>query len=93
VNTNEQRHLTTVSSSVDENSESKAELKSKLTGEVRVNFKSDYFPMEKLASPGMIASIQGNATPYDPNSPPSQRAAAPPAAAAPTSTPTPTPAR
>ncbi len=23
--------------------------------------------MEKLASPGMIASIQGNATPFDPN--------------------------
>jgi hypothetical protein len=67
VNTNEQRHMTTVQSSVDESSESKAELKAKLTGEVRVNFKSDYFPMEKLASPGMIASIQGNATPFDPN--------------------------
>ena len=67
VNVNEQRHMTTVASSVDESSESKAELKAKLTGEVRVNFKSDYFPMEKLASPGMIASIQGNATPFDPN--------------------------
>ena len=43
--------MTTVESSVDENRESKAELKAKLTGEVRVNFKSDYFPMEKLASP------------------------------------------
>lgn len=72
-NVNEQRHVTTVSSSVDESSESKAELKAKLTGEVRVNFKSDYFPMEKLASPGMIASIQGNATPFDPNTPPAQR--------------------
>jgi hypothetical protein len=69
VNVNEQRHVTTVASSVDETSESKAELKAKLTGEVRVNFKSDYFPMEKLASPGMIASIQGNATPFDPNPP------------------------
>ena len=69
VNVNEQRHMTTVQSSVDENSESKAELKAKLSGEVRVNFKSDYFPMEKLASPGMIASIQGNATPFDPNPP------------------------
>lgn len=69
VNTNEQRHVTTVQSGVDETSESKAELKAKLTGEVRVNFKSDYFPMEKLASPGMIASIQGNATPFDPNPP------------------------
>lgn len=78
VNQNEYEHMTTVSSSVDEASESKAELKAKLTGEVRVNFKSDYFPMEKLATPGMLASIQGNATPFDPNPP---RPAAAPAAA------------
>jgi hypothetical protein len=66
-NTNVQTHMTTVSSSVSEDSESKQEMKAKLTGEVRVNFKSDYFPMEKLASPGMIAAIQGNSTPVDPN--------------------------
>jgi hypothetical protein len=84
VNENEQSHVTTVQSSVDENSESKAELKAKLTGEVRVNFKSDYFQMEKLASPGMIASIQGNATPFDPNPPrPGAPAAAPAPVAAP----------
>ena len=29
--------------------------------------------MEKLASPGMISAIQGNATPYDPNYLPSER--------------------
>jgi hypothetical protein len=74
-NVNEQRHVTTVSSSVDESSESKAEVKAKLSGEVRVNFKSDYLPMEKMATPGMIASIQGNATPFDPNTPPQQRGA------------------
>lgn len=68
-NVNEQRHVTTVSSSVSEDSESKAQLKAKLTGEVRVNFKSDYFPMEKLATPGMLSTIQGNATPFDPNEP------------------------
>lgn len=56
-------HLATVQSSLDENSESKAEVKAKLTGEVRVNFKSDYMPMEKMASPQMIAAIQGNAQP------------------------------
>ncbi|MCW8880447.1 MAG: hypothetical protein OQJ89_15840, partial [Kangiellaceae bacterium] len=72
-NTNVQSHMTAVSSAVDEDSESKAELKSKLTGEVNVNFKSDYFPMEKLASPGMISAIQGNATPYDPNYLPGKR--------------------
>jgi hypothetical protein len=56
-------HVTTVQSSVEDTSESKAEIKARLTGEVRVNFKSDYFPMEKLASPQMIAAIQGNSTP------------------------------
>ncbi|KQQ78766.1 hypothetical protein ASF73_04445 [Xanthomonas sp. Leaf131] len=73
VNTSVQRHMTTVKSSVDEDSGSSQEMKAKLTGEVRVNFKSDYFPMEKLASPGMIASIQGNATPFDPNPPAAAR--------------------
>ena len=58
-------HMTTVESSVDDTSESKADVKAKLTGEVRVNFKSDYFPMEKLANPQMIAAIQGNAQPPD----------------------------
>lgn len=81
-NVNEQQHVTTVSSSVDESSESKAELKAKLTGEVRVNFKSDYFPMEKLASPAMIAAIQGNSTPVDPNAPPQARRGAETAPAA-----------
>jgi len=75
-NTNVQRHMTTVQSSVNEDSQSGQEMKAKLTGEVRVNFKSDYFPMEKLASPGMIASIQGNATPFDPNTAANQRGAA-----------------
>jgi hypothetical protein len=75
VNVNEQRHVTTVASAVDETSESKAEVKAKLSGEVRVNFKSDYFPMEKLATPGMIAAIQGNSLPVDPNVTPSARGA------------------
>lgn len=81
VNENVQRHVTTVASAVDETSESKAEVKAKLSGEVRVNFKSDYFPMEKMASPGMIAAIQGNSLPVDPNTTPSARAAAPAPAA------------
>jgi hypothetical protein len=58
-------HVTTVESSLDETSESKAQIKANLTGEVRVNFKSDYFPMEKLASPEMMSIIQGNAVPKD----------------------------
>lgn len=58
-------HSTTVQSSVADTSESKAELKARLTGEVRVNFKSDYLPMEKMATPRMIAAIQGHAEPQD----------------------------
>lgn len=58
-----QEHVATVQSAVEDQSESKAEVNAKLSGEVRVNFKSDYFPMEKMASPQMIAAIQGNSKP------------------------------
>ncbi|QAY75978.1 hypothetical protein [Sphingosinicella sp. BN140058] len=66
----EQEHVATVGSALDENSESKAEVKAKLSGEVRVNFKSDYLPMDKMATPQMMSVIQGNSTPYNPNTPP-----------------------
>lgn len=65
----QQEHVATVGSAVDENSESKAEVKARLSGEVRVNFKSDYLPLDKMATPEMISTIQGNSTPYNPNSP------------------------
>jgi hypothetical protein len=67
-------HVATVQSSVDDTSESKAEVKAKLSGEVRVNFKSDYFPMEKLASPQMIAAIQGNSKPLEMSPPKTENA-------------------
>lgn len=60
-------HVATVGSALDETSESKAEVKAKLSGEVRVNFKSDFLPMDRMATPEMMATIQGNATPYNPN--------------------------
>jgi hypothetical protein len=41
-------HKTTVRSSVDETSESKAQMKAQLTGEVRVNFKSETLPPERM---------------------------------------------
>jgi len=69
----EQSHMTTVGTALDESSESKAEVKAKLSGEVRVNFKSDYLPLEKMATPEMMSVITGNSTPYDPNA----KAAAP----------------
>ncbi len=76
-------HVATVGSAVDDSSESKAQVKAQLSGEVRVNFKSDYLPMEKMASPQMIAAIQGNATPVDrsPKAPAAPGAPPPPAAA------------
>jgi hypothetical protein len=61
-----QSHVTTVGSSLDESSSSQAQLKAQLSGEVRVNFKSDYLPAEKLATPEMMAAIQGNAVPQQP---------------------------
>ncbi len=66
VNTNERSHVATVKTSVDESSESKLDLSAKLQGEVRVNFKSDYLPLEKMATPEMIGAIQGNAAPTPP---------------------------
>ena len=65
-------HVATVGSAVDETSESKAEVKSRLSGEVRVNFKSDYLPLEKMATPGMLSTIQGNSTPFNPNAQPAE---------------------
>ncbi|CAN7557578.1 hypothetical protein LJR225_004070 [Phenylobacterium sp. LjRoot225] len=66
---NEQTHVATVGSAVDDTSESKAEVKAQLSGDVRVNFKSDYLPLEKMATPEMMSVIQGNSTPYNPNMP------------------------
>ena len=34
---------------------------------MRVNFKSDYLPLEKMATPEMIGAIQGNAAPVAPS--------------------------
>lgn len=65
----EQEHVATVASAVDETSESRAEVKARLSGDVRVNFKSDYLPLEKMATPEMMSIIQGNSTPYNPNRP------------------------
>lgn len=76
VNKNEQSHVATVSTSVDESSESKVEMSAKLQGEVRVNFKSDYLPLEKMATPEMIGAIQGNAQPTAPTRAPGTAAGA-----------------
>ena len=54
-------HKTVVSSGVDDTSESKAQLKAQLTGEVRVNFKSETFPLEQMASAVQVQSVNQRA--------------------------------
>ncbi|HVR91505.1 MAG TPA: hypothetical protein VHG29_10485 [Novosphingobium sp.] len=81
----ENKPVITASTAASETSESAIQTKIQLSGIVDVNFKSDYLPLDKMATPGMIAAIQGNSSPVDPNVVPSPRAA--PAAAANTSAP------
>ena len=58
---NQDTHKTVVSSSTSDESESKANIKANLTGEVRVNFKSETFPLEKMASMTELASVNQRA--------------------------------
>jgi hypothetical protein len=70
-------------STASEASDSALSTRAQLAGNVEVNFKSDYLPLDRMATPGMIAAIQGNSTPVDPNvlpsarNPPAQDGAAP----------------
>lgn len=67
----EQNPVMTAMSTASDASESQLQTRAQLTGAVEVNFKSDYLPLDKMATPGMIAAIQGNSTPVDPNVVPS----------------------
>ena len=58
-----------------------------LAGQVEVNFKSDYLPLDKVATPEMMAAIQMRSKPVDHNKPIYKPAAAGPAPAAPTAPP------
>ncbi len=69
----EDKPVVTASSTASEASEATLQTRVNLTGAVEVNFKSDYLPLDKMATPGMIAAIQGNSTPVDPNVVPSAR--------------------
>lgn len=53
-----------------------------LAGQVDVNFKTDYLPLEKMASPGMIEAIQMRSKPVDQNRPVYKATEAPPPASA-----------
>ncbi|MFT3696814.1 MAG: hypothetical protein QM831_26975 [Kofleriaceae bacterium] len=56
-------HETTVRSSVDETSESKAEVKANLTGDVSINFKSETFPLERMVDLIGMQNLQEKAQP------------------------------
>lgn len=75
----ENKPIITAQTAASEASNAAMQTKIQLSGAVDVNFKSDYLPLDKMATPQMIAAIQGNATPADPNVVPSAKSA--PAAA------------
>ncbi|MDQ0373922.1 hypothetical protein [Cellulomonas humilata] len=77
----ENKPIITAQTSASETSDAALQTKIQLTGAVDVNFKSDYLPLDRMATPQMIATIQGNATPADPNVVPSPKAPAPGTAA------------
>jgi len=79
----EARPVMTAMSTATEASEAALTTRAQLAGNVEVNFKSDYLPLERMATPGMIAAIQGNSTPVDPNVVPSPRQAPAPAGGTP----------
>jgi len=58
-----QSHMATVESSIDDTSESKAEVKAQLTGEVQLKFKSETFPLEKMVSSGGLALLNARSEP------------------------------
>jgi hypothetical protein len=68
-----QKPIVTAMSVASEASDAMLQTRAQLAGSVDVNFKSDYLPLDKMATPGMIAAIQGNSTPVDPNVMPSAR--------------------
>jgi hypothetical protein len=79
----EDKPVITAQTSASEQSQASLQTKIQLSGSVDVNFKSDYLPLDKMATPGMIAAIQGNSMPVDPNVVPSPRGAPPATAASP----------
>lgn len=54
------RNSVTYVSSTKKDSESSLDVQADLTGEVDLQFKSDYFPLERFATTGVIAQIQQN---------------------------------
>jgi hypothetical protein len=56
-------HDTTVKSAIDDTSESKAQMKAQLTGDVHLAFKSDVFPLEKMVDVMGMQTLNQRAAP------------------------------
>ena len=56
-------HVATVGSAVDDTSEAKAAVNANLTGEVRLNFKSETFPLERMVDTGGMQMLNQRAQP------------------------------
>jgi hypothetical protein len=90
-----QRPTLTAMTMADEVVDDSFSAKASLAGQVEVNFKSDYMPLDKMATPEMIAAIQMRSKPIDHNKPSYTPGPAPAAAPAPAPAPgaaTPAPA-
>jgi hypothetical protein len=64
-----QRPTMTAQSMASEVQNDSFEAKASLMGNVEVNFKSDYMPLDKMATPEMMAAIQMRSKPIDHNKP------------------------
>jgi hypothetical protein len=82
-------HNTTVSSAIDDTSESKAQMKAQLSGDVHLAFKSETFPLEKMVDLMGMQNLSQKAAP----APVGPRATPAPAAAPPAPAAAPAPAR
>lgn len=77
-----QKPVLTASSMAAEAQSDALSARASLAGQVEVNFKSDYLPLEKMATPEMMAALQMRSKPVDHNRPVYAPGSAPPPAAA-----------
>jgi hypothetical protein len=63
VNRNEQSHVATVASAVDDTSQASAEVKAQLSGDVQLRFKSETFPLERMVDSNGLAMLNQRAQP------------------------------
>lgn len=67
--TSSSSHTTSVSSAVDDTSESRAQMKATLSGDVRLSFRSETFPLERMVDAGGMEMLGKRAQPGGPAAP------------------------